>query len=125
MEQEIALVSPEPITQSPEPLLSVVPVEKPAFLQSAASVSNVDLNITAVVSQPKNAVSAPIEKFIDPVFENMSSKKPARGLGGLINKIVAAVDKREDKLIEFTDADNDEGARVTGVNLGFIKIKKQ
>jgi hypothetical protein len=125
MEQEIALVSPEPITQSPETLLSVVPVEKPAFLQSAASVSNVDLNMTAVVNQPKNAVSAPIERFIDPVFENMNSKKRARGLGGLVNKIVAAVDKREDKLIEFTDADNDEGARVTGVNLGFFKIKKQ
>jgi hypothetical protein len=46
-------------------------------------------------------------------------------LGGIINTIVAAVDKRDDKLIEFTDNDDDDGSRVTAVNLGIFKIKKQ
>lgn len=45
------------------------------------------------------------------------------GLGGFINAVVATVDKREDKLIEFTDTD--EGDSVTGINLGIFKIKKQ
>jgi hypothetical protein len=57
--------------------------------------------------------------------EKAPVKKRASGLGGLINTIVAAVDKREDKLIEFTDANNDEGSRVTALNLGIFKIKKQ
>lgn len=53
-------------------------------------------------------------------------KHGIHSLGGLINVLVAKVDKREDKLIEFTDDDDDNTASsVTGVNLGIIKIKKQ
>ena len=44
-------------------------------------------------------------------------------LGDLINVVVSKVDKREDKLIEFTESDDDESS-VTGINLGIIKIKK-
>ena len=54
-----------------------------------------------------------------------AAKKRASGLGGIINTIVAVVDKRDDKLIEFTDSENDEGAKVTALNLGIFKIKKQ
>jgi hypothetical protein len=53
-------------------------------------------------------------------------KHGIHSLGGLVNVLVAKVDKREDKLIEFTDDDDDNTASsVTGVNLGIIKIKKQ
>jgi len=53
-------------------------------------------------------------------------KRGIHNLGGLINIIVAKIDKREDKLIEFTDNDEDDGkSTVTGINLGIIKIKKQ
>lgn len=52
------------------------------------------------------------------------AKKPKiRGLGGLLNAVIASVDKRPDKIIEFTDTD--EGDSITGINLGIIKIKKQ
>jgi len=43
-------------------------------------------------------------------------------LGGMINAMVAKVDKRQDKIIEFTDDDGESS--ITGVNLGIIKIKK-
>lgn len=46
-----------------------------------------------------------------------------RSLGGLINAVVARVDKRRDKIIEFTD--DDDETNVTGINLGIIKIKKE
>jgi hypothetical protein len=49
-------------------------------------------------------------------------KHKAHGLGGLLNKVIAAVDKRDDKIIEFTDTD--EGDSITGINLGIIKVKK-
>ena len=50
-------------------------------------------------------------------------KHKVRNLGDLINVVVAAVDTRKDKIIEFTDAD-DDGPTITSVNLGLIKIKK-
>jgi hypothetical protein len=53
-------------------------------------------------------------------------KHGIHSLGGLINVLVAKVDKRQDKLIEFTDSDDDDTeSSITGVNLGIIKIKKQ
>lgn len=45
-------------------------------------------------------------------------------IGDLINVMIAKVDKRRDKIIQFTDNDDNE-ASLTGINLGFIKIKKE
>jgi hypothetical protein len=50
------------------------------------------------------------------------SKHKIRSLGDLINVVVAKVDKRKDKIIEFTDTDDE--SNITGVNLGIIKFKK-
>jgi len=51
-------------------------------------------------------------------------KHKIHGIGDLLNVAIAAVDKRKDKIIEFSDGDGD-GTTVTGVNLGIIKIKKE
>jgi len=40
-----------------------------------------------------------------------------------VNFVIAQVDKREDKLIEFTESD--EGTEVSGINLGLLKIKSK
>ena len=47
-----------------------------------------------------------------------------RSLGDVFNIMIAAVDKREDKIIEFSNTDEDD-ATITGVNLGIIKVKKE
>lgn len=44
--------------------------------------------------------------------------------GDMLNVMIAAVDKRKDKVIEFSNTDGDEST-ITGVNLGIIKIKKE
>jgi hypothetical protein len=109
---------------------------KPSVIQVIAPVTTTvkvkpvmpDLQLT-----PKNSdvASTLVEK---PVVMASADKEPAESerkhrihnLGGLINALVAKVDKREDKLIEFSDSDDDNAeSRVTGVNLGLIKIKKQ
>jgi hypothetical protein len=41
-----------------------------------------------------------------------------------LNVVIAAVDKRKDKVIEFSNTDGDESS-ITGINLGIIKIKKE
>ena len=51
-------------------------------------------------------------------------KHRIHSLGDLINAVVSKVDKRKDKIIEFTNTDDDEST-ITGLNLGLIRIKKQ
>lgn len=46
-----------------------------------------------------------------------------KSIGGLLNFVIAKVDKRENKIIEFKEGD--EGAEVSGINLGFVKIKSR
>jgi len=46
-----------------------------------------------------------------------------RNFGDLVNAVVAKVDKRKDKIIEFTHTDDNEST-IAEVNLGIIKIRK-
>jgi len=80
---------------------------------------------TGIVAQA--VVERPIVMASTGNEEPESAKKHGiRSLGGLINVLIAKVDKRQDKLIEFSDSDDDDTeSNVTGVNLGVIKIKKQ
>jgi len=112
------------IVQKPEPVLAVVPAEKATILLPAAPGADISSGTIALVNQPKKISETTESYIVDPIPEKIPSKKKAHGLGGIFNTIIAAVDKRDDKIIEFSDADNDEGSRVTGVNLGIFKIKK-
>ena len=51
-------------------------------------------------------------------------KHKIRSLGDVFNVMISAVDKRKDKIIEFSNTDEDD-ATITGVNLGIIKVKKE
>jgi len=53
-----------------------------------------------------------------------AKKHKIRSLGDVFNVMIAAVDKRKDKIIEFSNTDEDD-ATITGVNLGIIKVKKE
>jgi len=55
-------------------------------------------------------------------------RKKIHNLGDLLNVVIAKVDKRDNKIIQFgsgNDEDDDDLLNVTGVNLGPIKVKKQ
>jgi hypothetical protein len=62
------------------------------------------------------------EQFRQDERVNTRSKK-IRNIGGLVNFVIAKVDKRDDKLIEFKDGV--EGSEVSGINLGLVKIKSR
>ncbi|WP_457132755.1 hypothetical protein [Mucilaginibacter sp. UYNi724] len=51
-------------------------------------------------------------------------KHRIRNFGDLINAVVGKVDKRKDKLIEFSTTKDEDDSTLSGLNLGFIKIKK-
>jgi len=114
---------PEPAKPDNQQLIAVVTAPTSTIVK--ATVSDVQLtpktlDVVAPIERP--AVMASAEK------QNAApvKKHGIRSLGGLINVLVAKVDKREDKIIEFSDSDDDDTeSNVTGVNLGVIKIKRQ
>ena len=54
-----------------------------------------------------------------------SKKKRIRGIADLLNIVIATVDKRPNKIIEFSDdGDNDDGFDPTRINLGQIHTGK-
>lgn len=55
----------------------------------------------------------------------IAKRKGIRNMGDLVNLVMAKVDKRQDKLIEFTDNDDGDESNITGINLGIITIKKE
>jgi hypothetical protein len=68
--------------------------------------------LTVQIPQAKVIAAAPAKKH------------RINSLGDLINVVVSKVDKRKDKIIEFTNTEDDEST-ISGLNLGVIKIKKQ
>jgi hypothetical protein len=65
-------------------------------------------------------------KFANTAVAGMPARKHhIRSLGDLINVVVSKVDKRKDKIIEFSSPADEDETTVSGLNLGFIKIKKQ
>jgi hypothetical protein len=112
-----------------EPLISNQPIiatiTNPASTKIQATLPDVQLapKVADTESRDGKAIMASAEKQdIEPV-----KKRGIHSFGGLINAVVAKIDKRDDKLIEFSDGDGDDdnSTTVTGVNLGLIKIKKQ
>lgn len=55
----------------------------------------------------------------------VTKRKGIRSIGDVVNLVMAKVDKRQDKLIQFSDSDDGEESNVTGINLGIISLKKE
>jgi len=77
-------------------------------------------SIPLVVRQPQPAIQSPAIANQD---ASAKTKHKIHSVGDLVNILVAKVDKRKDKFVEFTDTDGDQST-ITGVNLGIVKIKK-
>ena len=70
--------------------------------------------------------SAPVFAQNSPVTdepEQGPARQRVKGVGGLVNFVIAQVDKRDNKIIEFKDGE--EGTELTGINLGPIRFKSR
>jgi hypothetical protein len=115
---EVVSAEPEPVIASVSPKAEVltpvvpdndVPLNEKTTPAPEPFVTNPV--VLATTNQPQTDTPA------QPV-----KKKRINSFGGLLNALVAKIDKRKDKLIEFSDADENS---ITGVNLGILKIKKE
>jgi hypothetical protein len=119
--QQIAQVTSTTVPQNDVMLAAV----KPDLITNAiptpvtnAVVSNDEIKINAVSTLAAQQLPAKTVATVQP------KKRRIRSFGDLINAVVSKVDKRKDKLIEFSSKDDDESL-ITGVNLGIIKVKKE
>ncbi|MBC7399710.1 MAG: hypothetical protein H7289_07170 [Mucilaginibacter sp.] len=122
----------EPVVKATEPVKTNT---QPQLIAAVTDLASTHVSTTATVPDVKLApgiidVAAQVEKpVMASVIKETTAPVKKRGvhsLGGLINVLIAKVDKRDDKIIEFSDSDDDDnGSDLTGVNLGLIKIKKQ
>ncbi|MBD1392587.1 BatA domain-containing protein [Mucilaginibacter glaciei] len=82
-----------------------------------------------VSGEPAFTTRQPVAAAQDPKTNKVLAAMPVKKhrintFGDLINVVVSKVDKRKDKIIEFSSTDEDEST-ISAVNLGFVKIKKQ
>lgn len=103
----------------------VLPTAKPDVnVATTTAQTTIAANITDEVKLPPvNALTAQ-QIPAKTVAAVQPKKRRIRSFGDLINVVVNKIDKRKDKLIEFSDKDDDESL-VTGINLGIIKVKKE
>jgi hypothetical protein len=104
------------VQQNQAPVKAVVPDKTIALTTITAT----DLT---QASTAKPAIAALPLRVIKKDSLSAKSRPRIHSFGDLVNVLVAKVDKRKDKVIEFT-ADDDGESNITGVNLGIIKIKK-
>jgi hypothetical protein len=108
---------PEMIAEIKKPDELIQPVAPDISTQLAAK-ALVD-NIAEPNIKPQVLAQTPIKD--KPVRQ--PKKHGIRNFGDIVNLVVAKVDKRKDKVIEFSD-DDEDGSSITGINLGVIKVKK-
>ncbi|RVU00048.1 hypothetical protein EOD41_13895 [Mucilaginibacter limnophilus] len=108
VQQQQAIAAVTPKTDNPNP---VVPDNDVPLSQKNIQTETEPFKNKPVVMAQANLSKAETQQ-VQP-----EKKKRSRGLGGLLSSLVAKIDKREDKLVEF-----DENQKLTGINLGILKI---
>lgn len=117
----------EPVAE--QPVLAAVPRAREVIVPVVPD-NETQLNIKQPLDETPAFITTPVLAASTlPALNKQSSpaakpKHKIHTLGGLLNVMIAKVDKRKDKIIEFTDTDDDE-SNITAVNLGIIKFKKE
>jgi len=120
-----AIAKTETVKQDGQPALAATNTmtednAKPIELDTApAVVKHADDNSAISLPAQPMLASTPAVKAAKPVVK----KRGIRNFGDLVNLVVAKVDKRKDKLIQFTDSDDDE-SMISAVHIGVVKIKR-
>ena len=112
------------MSETPEEIKQAV-APKETLLNTTVSANG---SITAVAPQQMVTQDQSKSQVIAQVPATEQTSKPVkkhgiRNFGDMVNLVIAKVDKRKDKVIEFSDTD--DGDSITGINLGVIKIKKE
>jgi hypothetical protein len=116
---------PEAIKEQDKELLAVVPsvdIKNAVVPDKSTELVQKTLpvdNIPEITKSQQAIAQAPVAK--QPAKQG--KKHGIHSFGDLVNLVVAKVDKRKDKAIEFTDTDDE--SMITAVNIGPVKVKAE
>ncbi|CAN5118247.1 hypothetical protein BH09BAC6_BH09BAC6_17750 [soil metagenome] len=127
-EPALTVQQPAPLKQAEQQLTAALPQKQPDANKPVVPGTQTPLAVKSVNDESPGFKTQPMLLTQSPAINNkdvkpVKAKHKIHSFGDLINVMIAKVDKRKDKVIEFTDSDDDE-ATVSGVNLGVIRIKK-
>jgi hypothetical protein len=113
----------ESVKVDEQPVLASVSQKTDVVTQPGTEISltvkNPDTDKIAALKSNPVSVQTPAAKQVIPSVK----KHGIHNMGDLVNLVIAKVDKRKDKVIEFTDTDDDEST-ITGIHIGGIRFKK-
>lgn len=122
-------IEQEPLPAAEQPELAALPAKQTTDNavvpgnETQIAVKQPVIDNADFISKPAIA-AAQLPAATKPDAVPVKKRHGIRSLGDLINVVVATVDKRKDKVIEFTNSDDDDESNITAVNLGVIKVKK-
>lgn len=98
-----------------------------SIIKTSIPVANTIANVTSKADPLTSSVKAIAMNTQGTKVPDEVKKKKIHNLSDLLNVVIAKVDKRDNKIIQFGSGgdDDDDLLNVTGVNLGPIKVKKQ
>jgi len=115
----------KPVKANEPEMIAAVDPPKPTIIAQAV-VPGPETQLTIKTNAVETVTTKPVLASTEVPAVQQTKTVKRRGIhsfGDLVNIVVAKVDKRKDKVIEFTDTDDDEST-ITAVNMGPIKIKK-
>ncbi|HVS92668.1 MAG TPA: hypothetical protein VHE59_11575 [Mucilaginibacter sp.] len=114
--EEPVLATVTPKQEQVKPVITTIPDNSQIVKPNA----KIDSAATLAVTKPAVVVKqSPVQQPAAPT----AKKHGIHNFGDLVNVVMAKVDKRKDKAIEFSDDEDDE-ATLTAVNIGPIKIRR-
>lgn len=99
-----------------------VPIELKAKVV-LPELNSFDKNVELIVDDQVLAKSDYITEDIQPEEQVYNTQRKIKSIGSLVNFVIAKVDRRENKIIEFKDGD--EGSELAGLNLGIVKYRNR
>jgi len=119
----------KPVKTDNQAALAATPQKQPETVKPVLTDDNAELTAKQTIDEPTALINKPVLPAAQLAIVNKQDATPLKpkhkihSLGDFLNVVVAAVDKRRDKIIEFSDTDDDEST-ITGINLGVVKLKK-
>ena len=111
-------------TALPERVSPQAPTEDEVLLATQQVTIDVKKQEKVPANEGNEVVMAQIdESEVEDYSEAEKTKPRIKSIGGLVNFVIAQVDKRDDKIIEFKDGE--EGSAVSGINFGPLKFKSR
>lgn len=122
------IAEPETVNANEPPLIAATGTKKPDEVVTQEPIELTDASMTVKKAADNSAINLPSQpalaltqsaKTVKPVLK----KHGIHSFGDIVNIVIAKVDKRKDKLIQFSDSDDDESV-ISAVHLGALKIKR-